>query len=152
MSRNENVQRARDRARQARARLTPAAARVKPLAAKTGAAAKRQLRRTRAWMAPQVKRTGEVLQENVAPKVSAMMSSAAERIDPDHPRAGRGRVGAAVARLRRWRKPASTAPTDQDRAADITPKDVTQPAETPDGQAAARSDANATGGARLRAS
>ena len=156
MSRNEKVQRARDRARQAKARLTPVAARVKPLAAKTGAAAKRQLRRTRAWMAPQVKRTGQVLQDNVAPKVSAMMSSAAERIDPDQPREGRGRkrIGAervktAATRLRGWRRPASA---EHDGAADVTPGDAQKPAEMPNGQAATRSDADASEDARLSAS
>jgi hypothetical protein len=146
MSRNESVQRARDRARQAKARLAPVAARVKPLAAKTGAAAKRQLRRTRKWAAPQVKRTGQVLQDNVAPKVSAMMSSAAERLDPDQPRRGRKRVGAervktAATRLRAWRRPASTESAEHDGAA-----------ARPDGHAATRSAADASKDAELRAS
>lgn len=117
MSRNESVDHALGRARRAKARLAPAAAKVKPLADKAGEATARRVRRTRRWAAPQVKRAGEVLQDNVAPKVSAalqnsvapkvsaMMSSAAERIDPDQPRRGSGRltsaVKAAVARMRR---------------------------------------------------
>jgi hypothetical protein len=156
MSRNENVQRARDRARQARARLTPVTARVKPLAAKTGVAAKRQVRRTRSWMAPRVKRTGQVLQDDVAPKVSAMMSSAAERIDPDHPREGHGRkrfgaerVKTAATRLRGWRRPA---PAEHDGAADVASDHVQKPAEAPDGQASTSSGADATEDARLSAS
>lgn len=103
MSRNESVDHALERARKARARLAPAAARVKPLAGKAGAATAGRVRRTRRWAAPQVKRAGEVLQDSVAPKVSAMMSSAAERIDPDQPRRS-GRLiraaRAAAARLR----------------------------------------------------
>ena len=86
-----------DSARQAAARLKPAAARAKPLARNTGAAARRQLRRTRAWAAPQVERSGQVLQQKVAPKVSAALSSAAKKLDP------------AKASQRRWRKPAGLA-------------------------------------------
>lgn len=109
MSRNESVDHALGRARQAKARLAPAAAKVKPLADKAGEVTARRVRRTRRWAAPQVKRAGEVLQDSVAPKVSAMMSSAAERIDPDQPRRGNGSgpaarltgvVKAAVAKLR----------------------------------------------------
>jgi len=87
----------RDSARQAAARLKPAAARAKPLARTTGAAARKQVLRTRAWAAPQVERSGKVLQQKVAPKVSAALSSAAKRLDP------------AKARHRRWRKPAGLA-------------------------------------------
>jgi hypothetical protein len=74
--------------------LKPMAAQVKPLAKSTGQAARRQIFRTRAWAAPQVERTGKVLQDTVAPKVHSVLSSAAERIDPAKPRGGR------------WRKPA----------------------------------------------
>jgi hypothetical protein len=101
MSRNESVDHALGRVRRARARLAPTAAKVKPLAGKAGAATARRVRRTRAWAAPQVKRAGEVLQDSVAPKVSAMMSSAAERIDPEQPRRGRRSGSAGIARLKR---------------------------------------------------
>lgn len=84
---------ARDRARQAASQLGPVAEQVKPLAKSTSLAARRGLHRTRAWAAPQVERTGHVLQDNVAPKVSAMLSAAAQRIDPGKPA------------RRRWGKP-----------------------------------------------
>lgn len=87
----------RDGARQAVAQLKPTAERAKPLAKSTSQAARRQIRRTRAWAAPQVERSGHVLQDTVAPKVSAMLSSAARRIDPAQPR------------HRRWKKPAGLA-------------------------------------------
>jgi len=87
----------RDGARQAAALLKPAAERAKPLARNTAAATRRQLRRTRAWAAPQVERSGKVLQDKVAPKVSAALSSAAKKLDPSKPR------------HRRWRKPAGMA-------------------------------------------
>ena len=93
-SRNDAI---RDGARHAAAQLKPAAERAKPLAKNTGEAARRQILRTRAWAAPQVERSGQVLQDRVAPKVSAMLSSAAKRIDP------------AQARYRRWKKPAGLA-------------------------------------------
>ncbi|HVB41939.1 MAG TPA: hypothetical protein VNF47_04445 [Streptosporangiaceae bacterium] len=94
-SKNENT--AADGARQVAAALKPAAARVRPLAKTTGAAAGRQVRKTRAWAAPRVERSGQVLQETIAPKVSAMLSSAAQRIDPSEHR------------VRHWRKPVGVA-------------------------------------------
>jgi hypothetical protein len=82
-----------DSARQAAAQLKPAAERARPLAKNTGEAARRGILRTRAWAAPQVERSGQVLQDTVAPKMSAMLSSAAKRIDPAQPR------------FRRWQRP-----------------------------------------------
>src|SRR5258708_16761757 len=93
-SRNDAI---RDSARQAAAQLKPAAERARPLARNTGEAARRQILRTRAWAAPQVERSGHVLQDTVAPKVSAMLSSAARRIDPVQPR------------YRRWKTPVGLA-------------------------------------------
>jgi hypothetical protein len=84
-------------ARQAAAQLKPAAERARPLAKTTGEAARRGILRTRAWAAPQVERSGQVLQDTVAPKVSEMLSSAAKRIDPAQPR------------YRRWQKPVGLA-------------------------------------------
>ncbi len=90
-----------DRARKAADQLKPVADhmkdQVKPLAKTTGQAARRQVFRTRVWAAPRVERTGKALTETVAPKVSALLSSAAERIDP---------VGQ---RRRQWRKPVGIA-------------------------------------------
>jgi hypothetical protein len=88
-----------DGARQAAAQLRPAAERAKPIARSTGQAARRQLLRTRAWAAPRVEHSGQVLQDRVAPKVSAIMSEAARRLDPAQPR------------QRGWRKPAGVVAT-----------------------------------------
>jgi hypothetical protein len=97
MSRNKEASQARDRARQAAAQLKPVAAQVRPLASSAGAAAKRGARRTRTWAAPQVERTGQVLEYSVAPKVSALLSSAARRLDPGKPRRARWRTPAGLA-------------------------------------------------------
>lgn len=84
-------------ARHAAAQMKPAAERAKPLARSTGEAARRSILKARAWAAPQVKRSGQALQDTVAPKVSAALSSAAKRIDPAQPR------------QRQWSKPVSLA-------------------------------------------
>jgi hypothetical protein len=97
MSPKKRTDAIRDSARLVAARLKPAAVRAKPLARNTGAAARRQLLRTRAWAAPQVERSGKVLQQKVVPKVSAALSSAAKKLDPAKPR------------HRRWQKPAGMA-------------------------------------------
>ncbi len=84
-------------ARQAAGQLKAAAERAEPLAKNTGEAARRQILKTRAWVAAHVKRSGQVLQDTVAPKLSAMLASAAKRIDP------------AQARHRQWKKPVGLA-------------------------------------------
>ena len=76
---------AQDRAREVAAKVKPAAAQVKPLAKTTQEAARRGIVRTRTWAAPQIERTGQALQDNVAPKVADVLSSAARRIEPDKP-------------------------------------------------------------------
>ena len=90
MNRNEKVAAAtaiaEERARQVAAKVKPAAAQVKPLAKNTQEAALRGLTQTRTWAAPRVERTGQVLQDSVAPKVADMLSSAAQRIEPEKPR------------------------------------------------------------------
>jgi hypothetical protein len=119
MSRKKVTSQALDRARQAAAQLKPVAAQARPLASSAGAAAKRGARRTRTWAAPQVEHTGQVLQDRVAPKVSAWLSSAARRLDPGTPRRARWRtpaglatvaaaVSAAAAFIRRRRQTDST--------------------------------------------
>ncbi len=139
---------ARDRARQAAAQVMPAAARMKPLARSTGLAARRRVRRTRAWAAPQVERTGQVLQDSVASKVSALLSSAAQRLEPAKPPRRRWRklagismltaaAGAVAAVVRNRRKPEVTTP-----AADADADDVTPAAELRDGQGTTSTDAD----------
>jgi hypothetical protein len=86
-----------DRAHKAADQIKPMAAQIKPLAKNTGQAARRQLFRTRAWAAPRVERSSKVLQDTVAPKVSSMMSSAADRIDPAKPKRGRWRLPVGIA-------------------------------------------------------
>lgn len=86
-----------DRTRKAADQIKPMAAQMKPLAKSTGQAARRQLFRARVWAAPRVERTGKVLQDTVAPKVSSALSSAADRIDPAKPKRGRWRLPVGVA-------------------------------------------------------
>lgn len=90
---------ARDTARQAAAQVKPVAAHAKPLAANTAAATRRRVLRTRAWAAPQIERTGQALEDSVAPKVSALLSSAARRVEPSRQRRRRGRALVAISML-----------------------------------------------------
>ena len=131
------------RARQAAAQVKPAASQVKPLAKDIAAAASRRVHRSRAWAAPRVERTGRVLQDSVAPKVSALLSSAARRLEPTKPRRPRWRklagisvltaaAGAAAALARNRSKPAfTTSPIEADA------DNVAAAAEMRDGQAMA---------------
>jgi hypothetical protein len=124
-------------------------AQVRPMARTTGAAAARRVRRTRAWAAPQVERAGQVLQDDVAPKVSALLSSAARRVEPG--RASRRRwprlvggsaftaaVGAMAAVVRNRMKPSRETSADAADGDDVTPA-----AQMPDGQARTSADAEA---------
>ncbi len=137
-----------DRARQAAARVKPVGARVKPLASSSGAAARRRVHRTRGWAAPMVERTGQVLQDSVAARVSAALSSAAQRLEPAKPPRRRWRklagsmlaaAASAVAALARSRKKpdVTTSPVEVD-ADDVTPA-----AQVGDRQAKTHSDADA---------
>jgi hypothetical protein len=85
-----------DSARQAAAQLRPAAEKARPYAQSAGVVARRQLLRTRAWAAPQIERSGQVLQDTVAPKAAALLSEAARRIDPAQPSQRRWRAGLGV--------------------------------------------------------
>jgi hypothetical protein len=108
------------------------AAQVRPLARSTEAAAARRVHKTRAWAAPQVERAGQVLQDSVAPRVSALLSSAARRLEPARPSRRRWRklavgsgftaaAGAVAAVVRGRRKPdPATSPAQAD-ADDVTP-------------------------------
>jgi hypothetical protein len=145
MSRKKRTDQAWHRARQA-------AAQVKPFARSTTAATKRRVRRTRAWAAPKVERTGQVLQDSLAPKVSALLSSAAQRLEPSKPRHRRWRTrigiatltaaaSAAAAFVRNRQKPGFT--TSAAKADNVVPA-----AEMGNGQAATSSDADVKGQVR----
>ena len=134
-----------DRARQA-------AAHVQPLARRTGAAARRRVHTTRAWAAPQVERTAQVLQDSVAPKVSALLSSAAQRLEPAKPRRRPWRklagisvlaAGAAAALVLNRRKPEVTTSAAEADADELTPA-----AEMRDGQAKTSTGADVNGRVR----
>lgn len=135
-----------DRARQA-------AAHVKPYASGARAAAGRGVHRARAVAAPQVERAGQALEDSVAPKVSAVLSSAAQRLEPAKPRRQRWRklagislpaavAGAVAAVVRNRAKPDLTPPeqTDTDSSAPA--------AKMRDEQARTSTDADVDGQAR----
>lgn len=84
------------RARQTAQDAKPIAAQVKPLADSTKAAASRGLRSARTWSAPKVERTGQVLQDTVAPKVAAALHASAQRLDPDKPKRNGWRLAAGI--------------------------------------------------------
>jgi hypothetical protein len=139
------------RAHRVAAQVKPAAANIKPLAQSTRAAAIRRVRKTRAWAAPRLERTGLVLQHNLAPKVSAWLSLAARRIEPAKPRHARWRklagisvvtaaAGAAAALARNRKKPGSITSAAETDAGHVAPA-----AATSDGQAMASADADVNG-------
>jgi hypothetical protein len=119
-------------------RARQAGAQVKPLATSTRAAAGHGLHRARAWAAPQVDRTAKAVQDKVAPQVSAMLSSAAQRIEPAKPQRRRWRklagisiltaAASALAALARSRAKPGRAP-----AAEADPEDVAPTAQMRDG-------------------
>jgi hypothetical protein len=99
MSRSKRIDEAGAAAGAAFDQARQAAAQVKPLSSSVQAAAGRGLHRARAFAAPQVERAGHVLEDSVAPKVSAMLSSAAQRLDPVEPRRRRWRKLAGISLL-----------------------------------------------------
>jgi hypothetical protein len=130
-------------------RLTVVAAQLKPLARSTRAAATRGAHATRAWGAPRLEHTGQVLQDSVAPKVASALSSAAQRLDPGKPRSARWRrpagiatvtaaASAAAAVVLRRRKPrAASSPAEQE--------DMAPAAEMGDSQATTSASADGAG-------
>jgi len=84
------------RARQAAEAAKPLTDQVRPLASDARQAAGRGVFRARSWAAPQVERTGQALQDTVAPKVAAALHSSAERLDPGEPPHRGWRKGAAA--------------------------------------------------------
>jgi hypothetical protein len=159
MSRNEPQQRTGDlvtsvgrRVRQTAVRLQPAADKVMPLAKDAGTAVRHQTHKARAWAAPQVGKAGQVVQDNIAPKVSSLLSAAARRLEPDKPRrrnwrkvagfsavAGAASVLAAAVRSRMKASAVAASGDLQDAgsvaAAEPAPPTESAPGtETPDGQ------------------
>jgi hypothetical protein len=120
------------------------AAQLPPLARSTSEAAKRGVTRSRAWAAPQLERGGQVLQNQVAPAVSAALSTAAHRVDPGQPKPRQWRKVAAfsllaaagvVTALAGFRRYASAAaPAEETTDSDTAPAD--SPADTTTGEAA----------------
>jgi hypothetical protein len=116
------------------------AAQLPPLAQSTSDAAKRGVTRTRAWAAPQLERGGQALQHQVAPKVSAALSTAAHHVDPGQPKPRQWRKVAAfsllaaagvVTALAGFRRHSATTPAEEETA----PGD-TASTDTADGEAA----------------
>lgn len=116
------------RARQTAQDAKPVVDKVKPLANDTKAAASRGLYKARVWAAPQVDRTGQVLQDTVAPKVAAALHTSAQRLEPDKPKRSGWLVAAgisamlavaaaAAAALRNKIKPTATAAAGQEEPA-----------------------------------
>jgi hypothetical protein len=142
----------------ARDTIRHAVAQAGPLAASTTAAVRHRVIRSRAWAAPQVERTGEFMQEVAAPKLSAVLSSAARKIDPVQPRRRRwtrraglagliAAVSATVAVLRKKGKPAAskTAEETKEDGADEaqSPQLVPVPEPSPASKASARTEGTA---------
>jgi hypothetical protein len=142
------------RARQALAsqtanRLTMVGAQMKPFARSTRAATTHGVRAARTWGAPRLERTGQVLQDTVAPRVASALSSAAQRLDPGKPRGARWRWPAGIATvtaaasaagavvLRRRKPRAASSSTERD--------DPAPAAEMADGQATTSADAAGSG-------
>src|SRR5215831_10689064 len=120
------------RVRRMAAQVKPAAAQMKPFAQRTAAATQRGVRRTRAWAAPRVEHTGQVLQDSVAPKVSAWLSTAARRLEPAKPQRPRWQklagfsvlaaaAGAAAALVRKRKKPDAATPAAATDAGNVAP-------------------------------
>jgi hypothetical protein len=110
------------------------AAQLPPLARNTSEAAKRGVTRTRAWAAPQLERGGQVLQHQVAPAVSAALSTAAHRVDPGQPKPRQWRkvtafsllaAAGVVTALAGFRRHASAAaPAEEATTSDTNPADA----------------------------
>ena len=133
-SRVDTTARMRERARQKASQAVPLAKSAGTAAVQgageAAALAKPHVRRARRWAAPRVERTGKAVQEKVAPQVSAVMTKAARRLDPDRKPRRRTRItrgiflitavaGASAVVIRLRRQPplpgtGSTGPADAD--------------------------------------
>ena len=123
MSGSTRIGSARAAAAAAFGHVREAAAKMKPYASGAQAAAGRGTHKARAFAAPRVERAGQAVEDSLAPKVSAMLSSAAQRLEPAKPRRRRWRklagislltaaAGAAAATFRDRAKQAPTAPAE----------------------------------------
>jgi hypothetical protein len=114
-----------------------ALAQAGPLTTNTTTAVRRGMTRSRAWAAPQVKRSSQFLEQVAAPKVSAVLSSAAHKIEPAQPprrrrwtkragaagflaAAGAAVAGTAAAVLRKSGKPATSEATEETSGGDAS--------------------------------
>jgi hypothetical protein len=147
---------AKDRARQAAAQVKPVTAQVRPVSRSAGADARRRVHKTRAWAAPQAERAARVVQGSVAPKVSALLSSAARRLEPARPRRRPWRKLAAIAVLAAAASAAAAVvlnrrkPEVTTSAAGADGDELTPAAQMRDGQATTSTGADVDG--RVRAS
>ena len=66
----------------ARRRARRAGAAGRPMTASARTAARKGIHHARIWAAPRLERTGQTLEDQVAPKMAAMLSAAAQRIEP----------------------------------------------------------------------
>jgi hypothetical protein len=66
----------------ARRRARQAAAQARPLTVSARIAAGKGIHHARIWAAPRLERTGHALEDQVAPRMAAMLSAAARRIEP----------------------------------------------------------------------
>jgi hypothetical protein len=130
----------------ARQQARRASKQVTPLAKSGRETAKQGVYRARVWAAPRVERTGQALEERVAPKVSGMLAATARRIEPARPKhrrrwpkilAGTGMLaaGGAVA-LAAWR-------SRRGSAFSTKPDGPEQPDSAPNGQASGHPAADA---------
>jgi hypothetical protein len=110
--------------------LRQAAEQVKPFASTARAAAGRGVHKARAFAAPRVARAGHAVEDSVAPKVSAMLSSAAQRLEPGKPSGGRWRKVAGISLVTAAASAAAAALRSRAKS------DLTAPAETSNHSAA----------------
>jgi hypothetical protein len=158
MSRSKRIDKAGAEVAAAFGHARQVAAQAKPLSSSAQAAAGRGLRGARAFAAPQVERAGHALEDSVAPKVSAMLSSAAQRLEPAKPprrrwgklagiallTAAASAVAAALVRSRAKPDPAAAEETDTNNSAPA--------AQTRDEKVMTSTDANADVDRQVRTS
>ena len=72
---------------------------VRPLAKRSGTTAKHGVHAARARLAPRIERTGQAVQDTVAPRVAAYLSTTARRVAPDVPRRSRWQLPVRIAGL-----------------------------------------------------
>jgi hypothetical protein len=74
------------KATKARRQASEAASRVAPIAANAKVTARQGMQKARTWTAPRLDRTGQALEKSVAPRISAMLSAAARKVEPQRKR------------------------------------------------------------------